>query len=94
LIGATEGRAGVLDATWTAPTTNADGSALTGTTPAQITSPTTSPGTHQTVTSRLAGLTAGTRYNGSVTAVDTAGNESACSGVASVRVRHDDDRQH
>src|SRR5262245_7646717 len=104
LIGATEGLAGILDATWTAPTTNMDGSALTdlasyrvyygpqsapcpGTTPAQIASPTASPGANQTVTSRLTGLTAGTSYTVAVTAVDAAGRESACSGLATAVAR-------
>lgn len=104
LIVATEGLAGVLDASWIAPTTNADGSALTdlasyrvyygtqsapcpGTSQVQMASPTSSPGASQTVTSRLTGLTAGTRYNVAVTAVDAAGNESACSGVASAIAR-------
>src|SRR5262245_13679785 len=104
LIGATEGLAGILDATWTAPRTNADGSALTdlasyrvyygtqsapcpGTTRAQVASPTSSPSANQTVTSRLTGLTAGTRYSVAVTAVDVAGNESVCSGVASAVAR-------
>src|SRR5215510_9878192 len=104
LIGATESLAGILDATWTAPRTNADGSALTdlasyrvyygtqsapcpGTTRAQVASPTSSPSANQTVTSRLTGLTAGTRYSVAVTAVDVAGNESVCSGVASAVAR-------
>jgi len=104
LIGATEGLAGILDASWTAPTTNSDGSALTdlasyrvyygpqsapcpGTTPAQIASPTASPGANQTVTSRLTGLTAGTSYTVAVTAVDAAGRESACSGLATAVAR-------
>src|SRR5499426_3894283 len=106
LIGATESLAGILDATWTAPRTNADGSALTdlasyrvyygtqsapcpGTTRAQVASPTSSPSANQTVTSRLTGLTTGTRYNIAVSAVDAAGNESACSSVASAVARAD-----
>src|SRR5499426_2765838 len=106
LIGATESLAGILDATWTAPRTNADGSALTdlasyrvyygtqsapcpGTTRAQVASPTSSPSANQTVTSRLTGLTTGTRYNIAVSAVDAAGNESACSSVASAVARSD-----
>jgi hypothetical protein len=104
LIGVSASLAGVLDASWTAPTTNADGSALIdlasyrlyygaqsapcpGTTRAQVASPTTSPGANQTMTFRLTGLAAGTRYSVAVTAVDAAGNESACSGVASAVAR-------
>ena len=106
LFGATASRAGTLDASWIAPTTNTDGSALTdltayrvyygtqsapcpGTTQAQMASPTSSPGASQTVSFRLAGLTAGTRYNVAVSAVDAAGNESACSVVASAVARAD-----
>src|SRR5437879_2252982 len=92
--------AGVLDATWTAPTTNSDGSALsdlgsyriyysTSATPCPgptfftVASSTTAPGPNQTVSFRLTGLTTGLTYNVAVSAVDTSGNESACSAVAS-----------
>ena len=89
-------RAGVLDASWTAPTTNTDGSALTdlgsyriyygpATAPCpgpaffQVASPTSSPASGTTVSFRLPGLTTGTQYFVSVSAVDLGGSESACS---------------
>jgi hypothetical protein len=104
VLGVIPGIAGVLDASWTAPTTNTDGSPLTdlaayrvyystqtapcpGTTRAEVVSPTSSPGANQTVSIRLTGLTGGTRYSVGVTAVDTSGNESGCSGVASAVAR-------
>jgi len=106
LIGPPASRAGTLDASWTAPTANTDGSLLTdlvsyrlyygtqsalcpGTPTAQVASPTPSPGTNQTVSVRLTGLTAGSRYNVAVSAVDAVGNESTCSGVASAVARTD-----
>ncbi len=90
------GSAGVLDASWTAPTTNTDGSPLIdlasyrvyygasappcpGGTFVQAPSSTSTPSASQTVTSRLTGLTTGTLCNISLTAVDSAGLESACS---------------
>src|SRR5215831_18997762 len=92
--------AGVLDASWTAPTTNTDGSQLTdlgsyriyystsatpcpGSTFFTLASSTTTPSQNQTVTFRLTGLTTSSTYNVAVTAVDTSGNESACSPIAS-----------
>src|SRR6267378_3658162 len=92
--------AGVLDASWTAPTTNSDGSALTdlgsyrvyysasatpcpGATFFTVASSTSTPPSNQTVSFRLTGLTTGSTYNVSVTAVDTSGNESSCSSAAS-----------
>ncbi len=97
---AAPGGAGVLDVSWTAPTTNADGSPLTdlasyrvyygvsnppcpGSSLFQVASSTPSPPPSQTVTFRLTGLSTGTLYNVSVTAVDAGGNESACSTPAS-----------
>ena len=91
--------AGVLDASWIAPTTNTDGSPLTtlafyrvyyspAPTPCpgaaffQVASPTPSPQPNTTVSFRLTGLTIGTLYNVSVTAVDLIGQESTCSPVA------------
>src|SRR3982074_3512579 len=88
--------AGVLDASWTAPTTNTDGSPLNdlalyrvyygtsaspcrGATFSQLATSTSSPPANQNVAFRLTGLVPGTVYNVSVTAVDIAGNESACS---------------
>src|SRR3972149_5477297 len=106
LLGASPGLAGVVDATWNAPTTNADGSALTdlgtyhvyfGTSnppcptssfwnvPSATAAPT--PGT--VVNFGLTGLVTGTVYFVQVTAVDTSGNESGCSGFASGVARPD-----
>jgi len=104
LLAASPGSAGVLDASWTSPTTNVDGSQLTdlafyrvyygiGSTPCpgpsafQVASLTSSPGAGQTVTFRLTGLTSGTSYFVAVTAVDSSGNESACSSAASAVAR-------
>ncbi len=92
--------AGVLDASWTAPTTNTDGSALTdlasykvyystsatpcpGSTSLTVATSTSTPPSNQTVNVRLTGLTTGSTYNVSVAAVDSGGNQSACSAVAS-----------
>jgi hypothetical protein len=96
--------AGILDATWTAPTTNTDGSRLTdlasyrlyyssGAAPCpgsafiSVASPTLSPAPNQTVSLRLSGLVTGTTYSVAVTAIDTSGNESACSAAASAAAR-------
>ena len=98
--------AGVLDATWTAPTTNTDGSQLTdlsfyrvyyGTsaTPCPsgtfVTVPSSSPTppAGETVSARLTGLINNTVYNVSVVAVDSAGNASTCSAVASATANPD-----
>src|SRR5205807_603871 len=106
LVAPRPGSAGVLDASWTAPTTNTDGSPLmdlasyliyygTSTSPCpgsssvQVASPTSSPGPNQTTSFRLTGLTTGTLYNVAVTAVDSIGNQSACSGVVSAVARAD-----
>jgi hypothetical protein len=103
-MGATASIAGVLDASWIAPTTNTDGSPLTdlalfrvyvgtqsppcpGTTGVQLASPTSSPSTNQSMSTKLTGLTAGTSYNVAVTAVDAAGKESNCSSMASAVAR-------
>lgn len=100
--------AGQLDATWTAPTTNTDGSALTdlskynvyvGISPAvpcpgtpafnQI-STTTTPAPNTTVGPvNIPGLITSTIYNVQVTAVDTSGNESPCSLMATATARPD-----
>ena len=105
LVGA-PGHAGILDASWTAPTTDADGNPLTdlvwyrvyygasaipcpGSSFSQVISATPDPPANQTVTFRLAGLSAGALYNFSITAVDTSGNESACSIAASAVARLD-----
>src|SRR6185369_2771485 len=98
--------AGVLDATWTAPTTNTDGSALSdlgsyriyystsatpcpGSTFFTVASSTTTPPSNQSISFRLTGLTTGSMYNVAVTAVDTAGNESSCSTIASAAAQVD-----
>ena len=100
LLVAAPGGAGILDASWTAPTTNSDGSPLTdlasyrvyygtsnppcpGASFLEVASPTSTPPANQTINSRLAGLTTGTLYTVSVTAVDANGNESDCSTPAS-----------
>ena len=100
------GRAGILDATWTAPTTNTDGSALQdlasyrvyyGTSPSpcagsafvSVASPTSRPGSNQTVSYRLTSLVTGTIYYVAVSAVDTSGNQSACSPSASAAARNE-----
>ena len=94
------GEAGVLDASWTAPTTNTDGSALTNlalyrvyysesdspcpsSTFFEVATSTSSPPPDQTVSFQLTGLTTGSIYSVSVTAMDADGNESACSDAAS-----------
>jgi Bacterial Ig domain/Abnormal spindle-like microcephaly-assoc'd, ASPM-SPD-2-Hydin len=96
LLVAVPAGAGVLDASWTAPTMQTDGSPLTnlasyrvyygtssfpcpGASFVQVASSTSSPSPNQTVTVRLTGLTTGTLYYASVTAVVTNGAESACS---------------
>src|SRR3990172_2006199 len=98
--------AGVLDATWNAPTTNVDGSPLTdlasyrvyfGTSNPpcptssfrQVASATAAPTPGTVVTFGLTGLITGTVYFVQVTAVDTSGNESGCSGFASAVARPD-----
>ena len=104
LLGSGPSAAGILDANWTAPTTNTDGSALTdlasyrlyyapstspcpGTGLVQVAAPTSTPGSNQTMSYRLTGLTAGTLYTVAVTAVDSLGLQSACSNVASAVAR-------
>jgi hypothetical protein len=100
LLMAASGHAGVLTASWTAPTTNTDGSALinlafyrvyysTSDSPCpsisffQVGTSTSTPPPDQTVSFQLTGLTTGSIYSVSVTAVDADGNESACSDAAS-----------
>ncbi len=106
LLWANPSAAGILDATWTAPTTNTDGTPLTdlafyllyygtstspcpGTSSVQVAAPTSSPGPNQTTSVRLTGLTTGTLYNVAVTAMDSIGNQSSCSTVASAVARTD-----
>jgi hypothetical protein len=98
--------AGVLDASWIMPTTNADGGALTdlasfkvyyeksnapcpGSSFVLIAAPTSAPGPNQTATTTLTGLATGTTYFAAVTAVNSAGAESACSPVGSAIARSD-----
>jgi hypothetical protein len=95
LLAATTSRAGILDASWTAPTTNVDGSPLadlasyrvyygtfdsicSGSTFFEVPSATPSPGPGETVNVRFTGLSTGTLYYVSVTAVNASGGESAC----------------
>ena len=106
LMMAASGHAGVLTASWTAPTTNTDGSTLTqlafyriyysesntpcpGSTFFEVVSPTSTPLLDQTVRVEMTGLTTGSIYSASVTAVDIFGNESACSDVTSAIARDD-----
>ena len=97
---------GVLNASWTAPTTNTDGSSLadvaiyrvyysTSASPCpgsrfiQVATSTLIPTPNQAVSFQLTGLTTGSTYSISVTAVDTDGKESACSAVSSAVARAD-----
>ncbi len=102
LLVAASSHAGVLNASWTAPTTNTDGSALTNLALYRVyysTSGSPCPGSSfvqvatslpdQTVSFQLTGLTTGSTYSISVTAVDADGKESACSAVASAVARGD-----
>lgn len=95
VLGATPSRAAVLDVSWTAPTETADGNPLAdlasyrlyyGPSPScpsqnfiQIASPTPSPEPNQVVRFRITGLSSGTLYYVSVTALNMGGVESACS---------------
>jgi hypothetical protein len=100
--------AGTLDASWIAPTTNTNGSALTnlagyrvyyGTNAAQltpcqnatlvqaVTSSTSTPAPNTTVKVPLTNLTTGAVYYASITSVNAAGSESACSPVVSAPAR-------
>lgn len=54
-----------------------------------VSSPSSAPGSAQTVSRRITGLTASTTYFVRVTAVDTAGNESRCSTLVSGLARTD-----
>jgi Abnormal spindle-like microcephaly-assoc'd, ASPM-SPD-2-Hydin len=100
------GESGVLDASWTAPTTNTDGTPLTdlrsyrvyygispspcpGGTFVQVASATSSPGPGQTVSVRLTNLMTGVAYTVSVAAVDSSGNQSACSSSTSAAAQLD-----
>ena len=106
LLVATYSHAGILTLSWTAPTTNTDGSALTdlalyrvyystsdspcpGSTFVEVATSSSMPPPNQIVNIQLMGLTTGWIYSVSVTAVDTQGNESACSAVASAIAQDD-----
>src|SRR6267143_1395196 len=106
LLAAAPTHAGILDTSWTAPTTNADGSALTdlasyrvyyglssspcpGSSFVQVAASTPNPAPGQTVTATLTGLSTGSLYSVSVTAVDTNGSESACVPTLSAVARVD-----
>jgi hypothetical protein len=86
--------------TWTAPTTNADGTPLTDLASYRVylatavpscpsssfltvSSPTSAPTAGQAIASRVTALSAGATYFVRISAVDGAGNESACSTSAS-----------
>jgi hypothetical protein len=104
LLLAASSHAGVLTASWTAPSTNTDGSALTsvglyrlyystssspclGPTFVEVAPPTSSLATNQTISYQLSGLSTGSTYSVSVTAVTMSGKESACSAVATAVAR-------
>ena len=102
LAGCGAGKSGVLDLSWTPPTTNTDGSpagdvvayrVYYGTQPSPcpggpyITVPAKPAGSGQNVTARLTGLTAGEVYYIAVTAVSSSGAQSGCSAPASNRAR-------
>jgi hypothetical protein len=96
------GKGGVLDLSWTPPTTNTDGSPAVdvaayrvyyGTTPTPcpggtyMTVPVKPGGGGQNVTTRLTGLAVGEVYYVAVTAVSSSGAQSGCSAAASNRAR-------
>ncbi len=60
-----------------------------GSTFAEVVSPSSISAPNETISFQLTGLTAGAFYTVSVTAVDTHGNESACSDTASAVARDD-----
>ena len=97
--------AAVLDASWTAPSTNIDGTALTDLAsyhvyistsnapcpgPSFVAMDSSTPSPNgQTEALHLTGLAAGAQYFAAVTAVNAGGAESACSDVASAAARAD-----
>src|SRR5262249_11191734 len=104
LMMAASSHAGVLTASWTVPTTNTDGSALTALSfyrvyysasgsPCRggaffvVSSPTSVPQPNQRLNFQLTGLATASIYNVSITAVNTGGNESLCSEIASAIAR-------
>ena len=105
-MGAPAADAASMSVTWTAPTTNADGSRLSdlagyrvylGTSTPQcpgssffeVASPEPDPGSGEQVSAYVTSLSAGTTYLVRISAVDTSGNESACSSPASGTARVD-----
>jgi hypothetical protein len=97
-----------LDATWVAPTVNADGTPLVdlagyrlylgtampscpGPSFHSLPSATAAPSAGQTVAYRIASLVAGATYFTTITAVDSAGNESQCTTPVSARAHADVD---
>jgi hypothetical protein len=66
------------------------GTGCPGATYVTVPSPTSAPSANQTLTWTLSGLTTGTAYNVGVTAVDTAGQESACVTSATATVARSD----
>jgi hypothetical protein len=96
------GKGGVLDLSWTPPTTNTDGSPAGDvaayrvyygktSTPcpggSYVTVPAKLGSAGQNVTTRLTGLTVGEVYYVAVTAVSSSGAQSGCSAAASNRAR-------
>jgi hypothetical protein len=106
LLLTTTADAEILDAAWSAPIVNADGSALTdlgsyrlyygisptpcpGSSFVSVPSSSTTPTSGEIVSVRLSGLSSGTVYYASITALDLSGNESACSPAVSAIPRSD-----
>ena len=93
LVGALQAEAGSVSISWTPPTTNDDGTPLTDLAGYRIYLGTSAPAcggtpfrtitSAQAVSTIVTGLTAGTMYFARVSAVDSSGNESACSAMAS-----------
>jgi len=96
------GKGGVLDLSWTPPTTNTDGSPVGDVAAYRVyygTTPTPCPGggyvtvpakpgvAGRSVTTRLTGLSVGEVYYVAVTAVSSSGAQSGCSAAASNRAR-------
>lgn len=95
---ATAADAASINVSWTAPTKNADGSALNDLAGYRLYMGTSTPscpsGSYHTVnapasTTRITGLNASTTYFVRITAVDRSGNESGCSATASGVARGD-----
>ncbi len=90
LLVAASSHAGVLTASWTAPTTNTDGSALMQLALYRVYYSTSDAPCPGSTFFEVASSTSMPPANSvSVTAVDTSGNESACSDVASAIAQDD-----